>query len=346
MKTQSLLTALSLCFGTLPNLPAQEPPAKPTPNRADEPLAAKLSLSRAGAFLDGAALAWHQDRKCASCHTTYPYVLARPLIGESATFDQLRGYLRDRVAKWDDGGKGVGMFDGSEGVTEVVSIAATLAMDDARANGRLHPATRKALKRMWELQAEDGAWTWNQHRLPPQEFDDYYGALYAALGVGQAPENYAQSAAAKPGLDRLRGYFKKNPSPNLHHKTLLVWASTRLDGLMTPAERAATVKELLALQRKDGGWNLPSLGDWKRHNGQPNDKEAASDGYATGLVIYVLRQTGMAKGDDAIRRGVRWLETNQRESGRWFTRSVSADRAHYNTVAGTCYAVMALKACE
>ena len=199
---------------------------------------------------------------------------------------------------------------------------------------------------MWEFQQKDGSWAWNSHRLPPQEYDDYYGAVYAALGVGHAPENYAQSDAARAGLARLKAYFQKNPPPNLHHKTMLLWASSKLDGLMTLAEREKTVKQLRALQRKDGGWNLPSLGDWKRLNGEPNDKDAPSDGYATGLVVFVLRQAGVAKGDDTICRGVKWLESNQRASGRWFTRSVNADRAHYNTVAGTAYAVMALKACE
>jgi squalene-hopene/tetraprenyl-beta-curcumene cyclase len=35
-----------------------------------------------------------------------------------------------------------------------------------------------------------------------------------------------------------------------------------------------------------------------------------------------------------------------RVSGRWFTRSLNADRAHCITNAGTALAVMALKACE
>jgi squalene-hopene/tetraprenyl-beta-curcumene cyclase len=43
---------------------------------------------------------------------------------------------------------------------------------------------------------------------------------------------------------------------------------------------------------------------------------------------------------------VKWLKANQRESGRWFTRSVNADRAYYLANAGTAYAVLALKACE
>jgi hypothetical protein len=57
---------------------------------------------------------------------------------------------------------------------------------------------------------------------------------------------------------------------------------------MAPAERDRTIQELLSVQRADGGWGLSSLGSWKRRNGQPNDKEAASEGYGTGLVVKAV----------------------------------------------------------
>ena len=147
-------------------------------------------------------------------------------------------------------------------------------------------------------------------------------------------------------MEKIRGYLKKNSPPSLHHKTVLLWASVKTPDLMSREEQAATVKELLALQRPDGGWNLPSLGDWKRRDGSPNEREGTpSDGYGTGLVVYVLRQAGMAADHPAIERGVAWLKANQRESGRWFTRSVNNDKFHFIANAGTAYAVMALKAC-
>jgi len=126
----------------------------------------------------------------------------------------------------------------------------------------------------------------------------------------------------------------------------LLWASVKLDGLMGPADREQTVKDLLALQRVDGGWNLPSLGSWKRGDGAMNDKEAPSDGYATGLAIYVLRQAGLPADHAQVARGVAWLKAYQRESGRWFTRSLNRDRGHLISNAGTALCAMALKACE
>ena len=348
MNRYSLAVVATLTIAATLN--ADEPKAfpRPTKNSADEPIAEKLSFARSAEFLDNATMAWQRDRKCASCHTSYPFLMARPLLGDpkAPALLQMRKFFEDRVSEWDFGRKGVGLLEGTEGVTEVVATAATLAFHDAHSTGKLHPRTKQALDYLWTLQQKDGSWTWNKHLLPPQEFDDYYGAVYAALGVGHAPEGYAQSESAKAGVARLHQYFKKNPAPNLHHKTMLLWASLKLDGLMTPAERDQTVKDLRALQRADGGWSLPSLGGWKRLNGEANDKNAPSDGYATGLTIYVLRQAGLCMKNVSMQRGVAWLKTNQRASGRWFTRSVNADRAHYITNAGTAYAVMALHACE
>jgi squalene-hopene/tetraprenyl-beta-curcumene cyclase len=321
---------------------------------ADEPLAPRLSLTRGAEFLDKTTLAWVRENKCASCHTGYPYLPARASLGDpdAPALREVRAFFEGRVAAWDEGGKGAGYLKGSgslevsEGVTEVVAIAATLALHDAQSGGQLRPRTRQALDRMWELQREDGSWPWNKTRLAPLEYDDYYGAVVAALGAGHAPEGYARTEAARPGVSRLRRYLRENPPPNLHHKAWLLWASLGLDGLMEPADRDRTVSELLALQRPDGGWCLPALGDWKRRDGTPNDKDGPSDGYATGLVVYVLRQAGTPATSDPIRRGVAWLTTHQRASGRWFTRSLNGDKLRSISNAGTAFALMALKACD
>jgi squalene-hopene/tetraprenyl-beta-curcumene cyclase len=320
---------------------------KPATASAAEPRAAKVSLARSAEFLDAAVLSWTDQYQCASCHTSYLYLMARPALGDpkAPTLLQMRKYLEDRVAGWDRGGKNTGLPEGSEGVTEVVATAATLAFHDARSTGKLHARTRFALDRMWELQQKDGAWAWNKHDLPPLEHDEYYGAAFAAVGVGHAPDGYARTEKAKAGLAKLRRYFEVSRAPDLHHKAMLLWASLKVEGLMTDGQRKATVKELLALQRPDGGWSLPSLGSWKRHNRKANDP-TVSDGYGTGFVVYVLRQAGVPANDARLKRGVAWLKANQRESGRWFTRSLSADRAHYLTNAGTAFAVMALRACE
>jgi squalene-hopene/tetraprenyl-beta-curcumene cyclase len=270
--------------------------------------------------------------------------MARPALKEAdaPAMAEVRRFFEDRVAHWDDDDEAAKpRWD-----AEVVATAAALALNDAATTGRLHPLTRKALDRTWTVQKPAGGFDWLKCGWPPYEHDDYYGAVVAAIGAGHAPEDYAKSPAAQAGLTRLRGYFAENPPPDLHHATMVLWASTRLDGLITAERRSTTIGRLRAIQRPDGGWNLPSLGTWKRRDGTPNDPEAPSDGYATGLAVFVLRQAGVPATDPAIRRGVAWLLSHQRASGRWFTRSVNNDKYHYITHAGTAFAVLALRACE
>ena len=346
----ALIAAAALALGALAGslgLPVRgdEPSTSvPAPNSPDEPLAGTLSLAGSGAFLDGVALDWTRKRQCGTCHTNYAYLISRPALGDRSPSDaqgEIRTFFEDRVAHWDDAEPSAKpRWD-----TEVVATAATLALNDAATTGRLHPRTRQALDRIWTLQKDDGSWSWLKCGWPPYEHDDYYGVVFAALGVGSAPDGYAETPAARAGLDRLRRYLAWTAAPDLHHKTFLLWASTRLDGLLTTADSEATVAALRALQRPDGGWSLPSLGAWKRRDGSPNDRDAPSDGYATGLVVYVLRQAGVPADDPGVARGAAWLRSHQRASGRWFTRSLNNDKAHYIANAGTGFAVLALKAC-
>ena len=75
-----------------------------------------------------------------------------------------------------------------------------------------------------------------------------------------APESYARTELAARGLEKLTRYLHEHPAPDLHHRTFLLWASLKLDGLMTPEEREDVKRDLRSLQREDGGWSLPSLG--------------------------------------------------------------------------------------
>ncbi|MFN4259403.1 MAG: prenyltransferase/squalene oxidase repeat-containing protein [Gemmataceae bacterium] len=336
-----LLFPLFAAMGLTWALSAEEPKIirMPEPNSADEPLAKELSLAQSAAFLDQVAGSWTQQRKCGACHTNYPYLMARPLLNEVAPVkdDMVRNFFEERIANWDTLKP---RWD-----TEVVATAVTLAFHDAQTTGKLHPLTRQALDRMWTVQQANGCWNWLKCDWPPMEHDDYFGAVYAAVGLSVAPDQYTQGQSAQAGMKKLRQYLQDTPAPDLHHKTWLLWASLRLDGLMTKEQQENTIKELRKLQRADGGWSLPALGTYQRRNGTPNDANAPSDGYATGLTIYVLRQAGVPANDPAIQRGLNWLKTHQRASGRWFTRSLNTDRYHFITNAGTAFAVMALKSC-
>jgi squalene-hopene/tetraprenyl-beta-curcumene cyclase len=323
-----------------PNPPARRL-ARPT---ADEPKRSALSLKQSAQYLDNVAVEWTRKRNCGTCHTNVPYLMARPVLKEfdSPGQGEVRAFFETRVAHWDDPDKDAKpRWD-----AEVISTAQALAMNDAATTGKLHPLTRKALDRMWTLQTQDGGWDWLKCAWPPYEHDDYYGAIAAALATGYAPEDYAHGPSARPGLERLRSYFRKTPPPDLHHRSMLLWASTRLGGLMDRPQQEATIRAIRAIQRSDGGWCLPSLGGWKRRDGTANDPGSPSDGFASGMLVFILREAGVPATDPTITRGVAWLKANQRVSGRWFTRSLTNDQDHFIADAGTAFAVMALRACE
>ena len=50
----------------------------------------------------------------------------------------------------------------------------------------------------------------------------------------------------------------------------------------------------------------------------------------------------MAPSHPAIQRGLTWLKQNQRQSGRWWTKSLNTDKWNFITYTGTLYPVMAL----
>ena len=321
----------------LPLLLAAEPIKYPKPKRtdSDEPIAKEYSALKAASYLDAVGVNWTRERRCVTCHTNMPTLMARPLLAGDAGWKEIRGLFENEAKNWAKGVK-------PRGEAYVVATAAGLVFSDLP-TGKLSEASKQALAKMWEVQKPTGEWNWLKCDWPPLEHDDYYGAVLAATVVGMAPENYRSTPEAVAGLNKLKTYFQKVPPPDLHHKAHLLWAATKIAGLMTEAEMQQTITELKQLQRVDGGWSLPSLGKYQRRDKTPNDQNAPSDGYATGYVMVILKQAGVPASDASIQKGIGWLKSHQRDSGRWFTRSLNNDRDHYIANAGTAFALMALE---
>ncbi len=296
---------------------------------------------------------------CVSCHTTVPYVLARPVLRRamhvSAATPQEIKLIEETTSRVESYASHQPLYDHSDSKktesrgTEAVLNALILANADA-AQGRREPGdvTKQALKRLWETQRSDGAWDWLDFGLEPFESVDgaYFGATLAALAIGIAPgSSNSLAAETKAGVEKLRGYLKeKYASQSLFNRVWLLLASTRLNDLLTKEQREALITEIQGRRHDDGGWALESLGAWKwskpaapfRAPGTPDAALVAkSDGYATGLIVYALRQAGAPAGDPVVSKGLQWLRANQsrfqidqHEWQAWRAHSLNFDREH------------------
>lgn len=311
------------------------------PASADEPFATSFSLRNAARSLDLAALNWQSQprQQCSQCHANMLYLCARPALAGVLEEPPAVAELFEHIvaSRWEKHGL---LY-----AVESVAIAVPLALHDRQTRGTLHPITRKALDRMASAQQADGTWgdtAGGKYAF----FRRYEQTLFAAVGIAQAPDEYAATKVGQRTLDRIRQYATMNPPKTAHAKGMLLWASAHAEGLADDDDRKAAADTLLTLQRADGGWALRRLlADDPR---QPAGKPAAdlpSDGYGTGFVVFALRKGGIPASDPRLQKGVAWLKSHQRESGRWFHPTLSDRPNHVLSNTATAWAVMALQAC-
>jgi squalene-hopene/tetraprenyl-beta-curcumene cyclase len=363
--------------------------------RTDRPWSGGWDREGAATYLDERMDVWFANAKqlqtgqaqtaCVSCHTTVPYMLARPALRRamqvSTATPQEARVLEETTRRVENDDAQQPLFEDDERKTsesrgtEAVLNALILASADA-AQSRREPSgpTQRALARLWATQRPDGAWDWADYGLEPFESADaaYYGATLAALAVGITPgASKSPTAEAAVGIKRLHGYLQeKYAAQSLFNRTWLLLASMHAHALLTSAQREALITEIQARQHEDGGWALESLGPWRwskaappfakqvlqqsvqflfgqflpvdltqqrfRAPGTPDASLLAqSDGYATGLIVYTLRQAGVPVSHPAASKGLQWLRANQHPVHvndqawpAWRAYSLNRDREH------------------
>ena len=326
----------------------------------------------AAAYLDDRQAWWMEwpraardhGTSCVSCHTTVPYALARtalrvaPTRIPSTVEGRLFESIERRVTAWQevepfysDTEHRVGKSRESRG-TEAILNALILMNRDAQA-GVFAATTRQALNYLWELQLhvgeDSGAWPWLNFGLEPWETDaaQYLGAALAGVAIGTAPDDYVSEPRSQLGRARLVAYLSGvSDFQHLFNRLHGLWATTILEDGLTSLQQQSVITDTLGLQQKDGGWALSALGSFQRLDGTALDQ--SSDGYATGLVVFVLQRAGMSREDGRLLKGLNWLRAHQAEDGSWPASSLNkarnpfSARGRFMRDAATAYAVLAL----
>ena len=325
---------------------------------ADEGTRDSVSLDVAKKYLEDASTAWSGKHQCISCHTNGTYMTVRPSLTPSlgAPNDAERTFFVNQLEKL--GSENPKKLQRGTGPAQVIYLAAGLAEWDKHVTGSLSPETDRALRLMFSLQLQHGSWG-TEDCWPPYESDAYHLATVAAMAAATAPGwveeiKKAGNSELLNGIDQLRKYLRSDP-PHDYGRTLLLWANARMPGLLSATEHRQLIEMLFEHQREDGGWSLRTMSApeaWGSGNradklkSEPDFPDPASDGHMTGLAIVALREAGVHGKDPRIQQGILWLNKNQRESGRWWTRSLNTDRAHYITYSGTALPALALQLCD
>jgi hypothetical protein len=199
------------------------------------------------------------------------------------------------------------------------------------------PATDAQALWLLRRQSADGRWPVTTLR-PPIESNDIEVTAMSMRALQLYPPP-AQPGVVTRALARARDWLVAATGETTEERAFrllgLTWAEAGTDTLK------AAARDLLALQRSDGGWS--------------QDASLESDSYATGEALTALRESGMAAADDpAVRRGAEFLLRTQLQDGSWYVKSRAVPiQAYFESgfphgadqwisAAGTAWAVRAL----
>ena len=197
------------------------------------------------------------------------------------------------------------------------------------------PAVDGIVLHIAAMQRREGDWPNYGLIRPPLEDGSF---AHTAMGI-RSLQLYFIPGRKTEFDDRIAraAAWLRNASPRTTDDRVMQLLGIHWAGGKPPEER---VKELIALERPDGGW------------GQTRD--LPSDAYATGQALYALHEIGVSAGDGVWRRGVGFLLRTQLEDGSWHVKTRAAgfqpyfqsgfphEHDQWISAAGTAWATMAL----
>jgi ankyrin repeat protein len=274
----------------------------PLTTSGDKPRTPREAVERSMPLLRGASSRVLTDGGCVACHAQPMTVMAAELalargwrveradIASSQTVATLLGAAQNLL----QGREGGGSPD-----TQLY-MAIMMAAQDAPPS----LATDALVHFLAGKQRQTGNWRGiGATRAPIQDGDFSRTAMGIRTLAAYGPP--ARKVELAKRIERAATWLARQTPLTTEDRVMqllgLKWANANARA------RESRIRELMAAQRSDGGWaQTPYL---------------ASDAYATGQVLYVLRELGMPASDPAVQSGTSFLLRTQEQDGSWYVKS-------------------------
>lgn len=276
--------------------------------RAEEVPAAKIkaAIKKSLPLLEKSAVTYTEKRSCFSCHHQAMPVLALAeakkrgwQIGEK-NLQKVLDFTADFLRR---GEKNYRKGRGQGGRVTTAGYALLTLETGGRKPNKLTEAVTGFL-----LKADNKLNHWRTSaRRPPSEASQFTPTYLALRGLQVFGTKEQKKRIAERKKKILPWVIKTKPR-DTEDRVFRLWALRALQADKKLLQKAT--KELLQLQRDDGGW--------------AQTKDLNSDAYATGSVLVVLHQAGgIAAGQPAYQRGLKLLIKQQLDDGSWHVKSRS-----------------------
>lgn len=250
-------------------------------------------------YLQQSATAWPKEHKCFGCHVQSQAIMGQAIAlrhDYRISLDALRA-LEASARQYQENDHS--WFGDSTSATMFGVMGLTYA--DQALGASEDPGLIKGLDFMLAHQTPDGAFPVDRID-PPINKGNFMatGNTLVALDWAMA---HTSDPRYKPAAERALNWIATNtPTEDTQDYVFKILALTR-DG--TPDQKRLVwpiVEQLATLQQKDGGW-------------KERTQEEGSNAFATGQVLYAMKQAGVSVESRAFVRGVRYLLRTQVRDG-------------------------------
>jgi hypothetical protein len=316
------------------------------PKRTDPATSAQVqkAAERGLAFIEADAAKWRKEKECATCHhgTMTVWALAearsRGYAVKDETFSDVIKWTKERLKDID---KPRDTRPGWKMVNSPALYLAVMAQAVPKQDALTADDLKKIAGHLVRHQEEDGSWAWSlapaKNRPPPFFESDEVATLLADIALApQVPPDPKVKSDVRDARDKALAWLAKSkPSQTTQALALGLFRDARAG--KNAKELLPQIEVILRRQNEDGGWG--------------QEKESASDAFATGQALYFLCSAGVKPDSEAVRRGVSFLVTAQEADGSWpmTARAHSGEKPAKNPVPityfGSAWATIALVRC-